>query len=67
MEQILQNPYMFFALAVWELCWKGVALWVASKNNQKYWFVAILVLNTVGVLPIVYLLYQKYYRRKSGK
>lgn len=42
-------------LAIWEFIWKGIALWKASKEDQKYWFVAMLILNTVGILPILYI------------
>ncbi|MFH1832968.1 MAG: DUF5652 family protein [Candidatus Levyibacteriota bacterium] len=45
----------FYIVLVWSLFWKGLALWKASKYNQLYWFIAILVLNTVGILEIVYL------------
>jgi hypothetical protein len=46
---------IFGVLAIWELIWKGIALWKASKEDQKYWFVAMLILNTVGILPILYI------------
>ena len=42
-------------LVIWELIWKGIALWKTGRNNQLKWFIAILILNTVGILPIVYL------------
>jgi hypothetical protein len=42
--------------ALWELIWKGVALWKAGRSNQLGWFVALLVVNSVGILPIIYLL-----------
>lgn len=42
-------------LAVWELAWKSFGLWRAAKNNQTGWFVAILLFNTIGILPILYL------------
>lgn len=44
-------------ILIWSLFWKGCALWTASKNNQKGWFFAILVLNTVGILEIIYIFY----------
>lgn len=51
-----QLPTVFFLiLYIWSLVWKGIALWNASKNNQKHWFIAILVLHTVGILELVYL------------
>jgi hypothetical protein len=47
-------------LSLWELVWKGIALWKAGRNNQLPWFVCILIFNTVGILPILYiLLFQK--------
>jgi hypothetical protein len=43
-------------LAIWSLGWKGLALWRAAKRDEKYWYLAILILNTMGILPILYLL-----------
>ena len=43
-------------LALWELAWKGIALWKAGRRNQLGWFIAILVINSVGILPIYYLI-----------
>lgn len=43
-------------LAIWEIIWKGLALWRAGRNNHLVWFVAILIINSVGILPIAYLL-----------
>lgn len=56
---LVQNPYILVALSIWELLWKGLALWKAAKKNQKYWYVAILIINSIGALPIVYLLLDK--------
>jgi len=38
-------------LIIWQLIWKGIALWRAGRNNQLKWFLAILLLNTAGILP----------------
>lgn len=48
-------------LAIWEIIWKGFALWKAGRNNQPKWFIAILILNTVGIVPIIYL---KFFQKK---
>ena len=53
---------IILVLVFWELFWKGIALWKAARNNQKYWFIAMLVLNTAGILPILYI-----YIFQSGK
>ncbi len=47
---------VFIILAIWELIWKGLALWRAARIHQPYWFIALLVLNTAGIFPIIYLL-----------
>ena len=48
-------PPVVVALAIiWTLVWKGLALWRSAELRQKYWFVAILIINTLGVLEIIY-------------
>ncbi len=66
-EQFLGNvpPYVFVLIGFWELAWKGFALWKAARNEAKVWFVALLVFNTLGILPIAYLLLDKYYFHKK--
>lgn len=62
-------PFLWwFPLAiVWSLAWKGVALWRAGRMNQLGWFVAILVINTFGLLEIFYLLAYHYKPPKSRR
>ncbi len=43
------------SLIVWSLVWKGLALWRAGRTNDKAWFVALLLLNTLGILEMLYL------------
>ncbi len=40
---------------IWSLIWKGLALWKSVKKDHKWWFILILVLNTVGILEILYI------------
>mgnify|MGYP001558753821 CR=1 FL=1 len=42
-------------ILIWSLIWKGFALWKAAKNNSPIWFVVLLVVNTIGILEILYL------------
>lgn len=49
---------------LWSLVWKGLALWKAGRNNQLGWFVALLVVNTLGLLEIFYLLVYHYKPRR---
>jgi len=43
-------------LALWDGVWKVIALWKSARHNQLAWFVCVAILNTVGVLPILYIL-----------
>lgn len=52
---------------IWDLTWKLIALWRAARNNQKGWFIALGILNTLGILPIVYLLTNKKCIDKDGE
>ncbi len=44
-------------LGIWTLVWKGFALWRAALLRQKWWFIAILLLNTLGILEIIYIFF----------
>lgn len=56
------SGFLFGIFLVWVLIWKGLGLWHSARNKQKIWFIAMLVLNTVGILPIIYLLF---FRRRG--
>ncbi|GIW61533.1 MAG: hypothetical protein KatS3mg089_0385 [Patescibacteria group bacterium] len=49
-------PFIFYFIFLWAILWKGLALWRAAQGEQKYWFIAMLILNTLGVLEIIFLL-----------
>ncbi len=40
-----------------DLVLRALALWRAARANQTAWFIALLIFNTVGILPLVYLLF----------
>ena len=45
---------LLIALIVWTIVWKGLALWKAGQKGQKWWFIIMLVVNTLGILEIIY-------------
>jgi hypothetical protein len=57
-------PYIALII-IWELIWKMFALWKSARNGQKKWFASILLLNTIGILPIIYLAIMK--RREKAE
>ncbi|MFA5050898.1 MAG: DUF5652 family protein [Patescibacteria group bacterium] len=56
MAQFLaQNTWAIYLIILWTLPWKGIALWIAARRNDVWWFVALLVINTLGILEILYI------------
>ncbi|OGJ12186.1 hypothetical protein A3K62_02670 [Candidatus Pacearchaeota archaeon RBG_16_35_8] len=47
--------FVFILVVIWDLVWKGIGLWKSGRNNQLAWFVCIIIFNTIGILPIIYL------------
>ncbi|HEY4505114.1 MAG TPA: DUF5652 family protein [Candidatus Paceibacterota bacterium] len=47
--------WLIVVVLIWSLAWKGVALWKSAQIGDKRWFIAILVLNTIGILEIIYI------------
>lgn len=55
---------LILVAVLWTIVLKGYSLWYAARGSQKWWFIAILVINTLGILEIVYLIW---FRPKSSK
>jgi len=57
---IQSSPWIFpllIILGIWEMTWKGIGMWKSAGHKQLAWFVVMFILNTVGILPIIYLIY----------
>jgi len=50
---------VFAVLASIDWTLKIIALWKSARRNQLAWFVCLAIFNTVGILPIIYLLINK--------
>jgi len=49
-------------IVIWDAIWKIIAMWKAARNNHLAWFICLAIFNTMGILPIVYILM---YRKKE--
>ena len=68
MEQyLMENQWVVWLILLWVIPWKGVALWKAARNSHKKWFIALLVLNTLAVLEIIYIFIFSKNRAKLAK
>jgi len=65
MSNFSNYAWLLVVLAVWELFWKAWALWRAARAGDKIWYIVIIILNTAGILPILYLFVLSKYNKKS--
>ncbi len=43
-------------LAILDLVLKGFALWRSARKGENVWFIFLLIVNSLGILPGIYLL-----------
>lgn len=48
---------LILVFILWSVVWKGLALWHSARRGQYWWFLALLVINTAGILEIIYLFF----------
>lgn len=51
----ISKGWIFIVGVLWVIPWKIYSLWIASKRNEKGWFVALVILNTFAILEIIYI------------
>lgn len=56
LEKFPLMPFLV-PVVIWSTFWKGLALYHSARKQQKMWFVVLLVVNTLGILEIIYLLF----------
>jgi hypothetical protein len=47
--------YLLGAILLWTFPWKAWALWLAARRGDIWWFLALLLLNTLAILDIIYI------------
>lgn len=46
---------VIIAISIFELIFKAKAMWRAARMSDKSWFIILLIFNTAGILPLIYL------------
>jgi len=44
-------------ILIWVVFWKGLALWHSARRGEAWWFIALLLINTIGILELIYLFF----------
>ena len=57
---------LIIVLSVWDIVWKLLGLWKSARNNESIWFILIAIFNTLGILPIIYILLNKNKKDNTG-
>jgi len=64
----LQLGIHLWALAVlllWSVVWKLIAMWKSARHDSLVWFIVFAVVNTAGILEILYIfIFSKMGRKK---
>lgn len=50
-----RTGYLVTAATVWDTVWKAAAVWTALRRRDFKWVVPLVIVNSVGLLPIAYL------------
>lgn len=53
-------------IIIWDTVWKLISMWKASKRNSKIWFVVLAIVNSLGILPILYLIFARTKKEKPN-
>jgi hypothetical protein len=42
-------------IGVWSSIWKAFALWKSARKHHMAWFIVMFIVNTVGILELLYI------------
>lgn len=59
--------FLLVPFLIFDLILKGFALYKSARNEQKAWFIALLIVNSLGILPLVYLILQNFSSKSPKK
>ncbi len=49
--------WLIITLAVADSIIRALALWRSARNSQQAWFICLIIFNTLGLLPLIYILF----------
>jgi len=51
----IASVLLLAVIVIWSGVWKIMALWKAARKNHIVWFIVLALVNTIGILEILYL------------
>lgn len=46
--------WVLVVIVIWSVVWKLLALWKSARKGDIVWFILLAVVNTIGILEILY-------------
>jgi hypothetical protein len=66
-NQIGISVGLLIIIFIWEAVWKLIALWKSARNKHLVWFIVLALINSIGILPILYIFVFSKLKFKSKK
>jgi hypothetical protein len=63
----MSQPQFYIPFLIWSIFWKGLALWKSANKKQLIWFILLLIVNTVGLMDIIYIFFLNRWDIDNGK
>ncbi len=54
-EQLGISIPLLIIILIWSQIWKLLALWKSARKGSAVWFIILALINTVGILEILYI------------
>lgn len=58
-QTIVPFLWLIIPLAILDITLKAWSLWRAARMSKQIWFIALIVVNSLGILPVIFLLLTK--------
>jgi hypothetical protein len=47
--------FFFLVILIWSATWKLMAMWKSARKGSLAWFILLGIVNTLGILEILYI------------
>ena len=54
-SQLGMSLWILVVILIWDGIWKLISMWKAAQNKSLVWFIILALVNSVGILPILYI------------
>ena len=67
MYNLQPYPWWIYPVIIIDLILRGIALWRSARNGHKFWFAGLLIINSAGIVPLIYILFFEKKKKEEKK